>query len=372
MPRSPTSNPASLLSPSLSLSRAEMEHAFYAKDASYDGVFFVAVKTTGIFCLPSCSATPKRENVEFFLSAREAMFAGYRPCKRCQPLDVNGAPPRWAKMLMERVENKPDEKITAREMANLGVTPERARRWFLDHYGMTFAEWQRGKRLAEAFTQIRNGSPLDDVVFANGYESHSGFRDAFAKTFGDAPIRARRAVAANDGYIAAQFIESPLGPILAAATRDAICFVEFSDRRMLEYNYKQIRKRFGLPILPTTNDALEGLRAELHCYFQGKQKNFSARLAMNGTPFQERVWKELQTIPYGETISYQQLARRIGQPTAVRAVARANGANRISILIPCHRVIGKDGELTGYGGGLWRKRLLLELERTGYLPGDTA
>ncbi|TAH51948.1 MAG: methylated-DNA--[protein]-cysteine S-methyltransferase [Chloroflexota bacterium] len=355
---------------SLNITRAEMERAFYNKDASYDGVFFVAVRTTGIFCLPSCSASPKRENVEFFLSAREAIFAGYRPCKRCHPLDVNGAPPRWAKTLMERVEKNPDEKITAREMANIGVTPERARRWFLDHYGMTFAEWQRGKRLAEAFTQIRNGSPLDDVVFANGYESHSGFRDAFSKTFGAAPMRARHTVAANDGYIAAQFIESPLGPILAAATRDAICFLEFSDRRMLEYNYNQIRKRFGLPILPTTNDALEQLRAELNCYFQGKQKNFTTRLAMNGTPFQERVWNELQEIPHGETISYEQLAQRIQQPTAVRAVARANGSNRISIIVPCHRVIGKDGELTGYGGGLWRKRLLLELERTGHLPGD--
>lgn len=363
---------SSLQSPTspLQLSRSEMERAFYDKDASYDGVFFVAVKTTGIFCLPSCPASPKRENVEFFLSAREAIFAGYRPCKRCHPLDVNGAPPRWAKALMERVEKNPDEKITAREMANMGVTPERARRWFLDHYGMTFAEWQRGKRLAEAFTQIRNGSPLDDVVFANGYESHSGFRDAFSKTFG-APPGAVGVARRSDAYIAAQFIESPLGPLLAAATRDAICFLEFSDRRMLEFNYKQIRKRFGLPILPTTNDTLETLRAELNCYFQGKQKNFSTRLAMNGTAFQERVWNELQDIPHGETISYEQLAHKIGQPTAVRAVARANGSNRISIIIPCHRVIGKDGELTGYGGGLWRKRLLLELEKTGHLPGDS-
>lgn len=347
-----------------SLTHAEMERAFYAKDASYDGVFFVAVKTTGIFCLPSCPANPKRENVEFFLSVRQALLAGYRPCKRCHPTEINGAPPRWANELMQRVERTPDEKITAREMNTMGVTPERARRWFLDHYGMTFAEWQRGKRLAEAFTQIRNGESLDEVVFANGYESHSGFRDAFSKTFGAPPMKAR-----GGEYIAAQFIESPLGPIFAAATRDAVCFLEFSDRKMLEANYKQIRKRFGLPILPTTNDVLERLRAELSCYFQGKQKSFTTRLALNGTAFQERVWTELQEIPHGETISYERLAHNIGQPTAVRAVARANGSNRISILIPCHRVIGKDGELTGYGGGLWRKRLLLELEKTGHLPG---
>jgi AraC family transcriptional regulator of adaptative response/methylated-DNA-[protein]-cysteine methyltransferase len=341
-----------------------MERAFFTKDASYDGVFFVAVKTTGIFCRPSCPAKPKRENVEFFATVREAIFAGYRPCKRCHPTEANGAPPRWVADLQQRIEAAPDEKITASDLRALGVTPERARRWYLENYGMTFAEWQRGRRLAEAFTQIRNGSPLDDVVFANGYESHSGFRDAFARTFGTTPGKA-----GAGEYIAAQFLETPLGPLLAAATRDAICFLEFSDRRMLEYNYQQIRKRFRLPILPRSNDALEQLRAELDCYFQGRQKNFSLRLAMNGTPFQERVWNQLQEIPHGETISYEQLARSIGQPTAVRAVARANGSNRISILIPCHRVIGKDGELTGYGGGLWRKRLLLELEQRGKLPG---
>jgi AraC family transcriptional regulator of adaptative response/methylated-DNA-[protein]-cysteine methyltransferase len=354
---------------SQALTRSEMERAFEVKDASYDGVFYVAVKTTGIFCLPSCPARPKRENVEFFLSIREAVFAGYRPCKRCRPTEVNGTPPSWANELMERIEQAPETKISARDMKALGVTPERARRWFLEHYGMTFAAWQRGKRLAEAFTQIRNGDPLDDVVFANGYESHSGFRDAFAKTFGTPPGKTRTTSAPNAEFIAAQFIESPLGPLLAAATKNAVCFLEFSDRRMLEHNYRQIRKRFGMPILPTTNNVLEQLRGELNCYFQGKQRRFSVCLAMNGTPFQERVWNELTRIPYGETISYEELASRIEQPTAVRAVARANGMNRISILVPCHRVIGKNGELTGYGGGLWRKRLLLELEQKGHLPG---
>jgi AraC family transcriptional regulator of adaptative response/methylated-DNA-[protein]-cysteine methyltransferase len=366
--QSPVINLQSRIS-SLPITRAEMERAFYDKDASYDGVFFVAVKTTGIFCRPSCPAKPKRENVEFFATVREAIFAGYRPCKRCHPTEANGAPPRWVADLQQRVEASPETKITASDLRAVGVTPERARRWFLEHYGMTFAEWQRGRRLAEAFTQIRNGAPLDDVVFANGFESHSGFRDAFAKTFGDAPMRTRHTVTANGGSIAAQFIESPLGPLLAAATRDAICFLEFSDRRMLEFNHQQIRKRFGLPILPRANNVLEQLRAELDWYFQGRQKNFSLRLAMNGTPFQERVWHELLRIPYGETISYQELARRIGEPNAVRAGARANGRNPISILVPCHRVLGKDGELTGYGGGLWRKRLLLELERSGALPG---
>ena len=138
-------------------------------------------------------ATQTRKMSSFSLSVRESIFAGYRPCKRCHPTEVNGTPPGWATKLMRRMDRAPDEKITAREMQAVGVTPERAWRWFLEHYGMTFAEWQRGKRLAEAFTQIRNGEPLDDVVFANGYESHSGFRDAFSKTFGAPPMKSRGA-----------------------------------------------------------------------------------------------------------------------------------------------------------------------------------
>jgi AraC family transcriptional regulator of adaptative response/methylated-DNA-[protein]-cysteine methyltransferase len=139
---------------------------------------------------------------------------------------------------------------------------------------------------------------------------------------------------------------------------------------MLEHNLKSMRRRFGCGIVPGQHALLERLHEQLNEYFQGKRPEFTMPLASSGTPFQEKVWQELRRIPYAETISYDELARRINQPTAQRAVARANGMNSIAILIPCHRVIGKDGSLTGYGGGLWRKRLLLELERTGRLPGS--
>ena len=138
---------------------------------------------------------------------------------------------------------------------------------------------------------------------------------------------------------------------------------------MLEHNLEAMRRRFGCAIVPGQHPLLERLREELNEYFQGGRREFTLPLAPRGTPFQDKVWQELRRIPYGQTISYDELARRIGQPTAQRAVARANGMNYVAILIPCHRVIGKDGSLTGYGGGLWRKRLLLELERTGRLPG---
>jgi len=339
--------------------RKEMLRAFRDKNADYDGVFFVAVKTTGIFCRPSCPSQPKEENVEFFGSIKECVFAGYRPCKRCHPLETNGAPPDWAAKLISRAETTPDMPLRASDLREMGVTPERARRWFKQNYGMTFSAWCRGHRLAGAFCRIRNGATLDDAVFDSGFESHSGFRDAFNRTFGDSPGRAKL----EGNRILTSMIESPLGPMLAGANEEGICLLEYTDRRMLETNLATLRDRFGCAIVPGEHKWLTKLRHQLRDYFAQKRTEFTVPLAPRGTPFQERVWRELQIIPHGQTISYDELARRIGQPTAQRAVARANGMNRICILIPCHRVIGKDGSLTGYGGGLWRKRLLLALER---------
>src|SRR6185436_2819206 len=158
-------------------------------------------------------------------------------------------------------------------------------------------------------------------------------------------------------------------PLLAAANEEGVCLLEFTDRRMLERNLDTIRKRFQCAMVPGRDKWLTQLRGELEEYFAGRRQDFTVPLSLHGTPFQEKVWRELRSIPFGKTISYEELALRIGQPTAQRAVARANSMNRICILIPCHRVIGKDGTLTGYGGGLWRKRLLLELERP--KPGKT-
>lgn len=353
------------LLPALTPTRAEMEKAFENKDTSYDGVFYVAVKTTGIFCRPSCPSRPKLENTEFFLSVKECLFAGYRPCKRCHPLEATGKPPEWAQQLILRVESDGDARLKAADLLALGVTPERARRWFQQHYGMSFATWCRGHRLAGAFMRLRQGASVDDAALDSGFESHSGFREAFARAFGEAPGRSR----ANGERVVITMIETPLGPMLAGATEKGINFLEYTDRRMLEHNLKTMRRRFGCAVVPGKHPLLEKLRQELREYFGGRRRQFTLPPASRGTPFQDRVWEELRRIPFAETISYDELAGRIGQPTAQRAVARANGMNYVAILIPCHRVIGKDGSLTGYGGGLWRKRLLLELERTGQLPG---
>ena len=339
------------------LSIDEMTAAWQRRDAAYDGLFVFGVRTTGIFCRPSCPSQPNAENMQFFASAGEAVRAGYRPCKRCAPELANGRPPGWVVELMDAAA-KNDGKLSARQLRELGVAPERARRWFQQNHGMTFAAWLRGLRLSRAFTQIRRGAPVDDVVFDNGYESHSGFRTAFAKAFSIAPGQS-----ANEARILAALLETPLGPMLAAVSDSGVCQLEFADRRGLEQSYAEMRRRFKMPVVPGENSVMEQLRSELAAYFEGELKEFATPLAISGTEFQESVWDELLKIPYGETANYEEVAKRIDAPTACRAVARANGSNRIYILIPCHRVIAKDGALSGYGGGAARKKYLLALEQ---------
>lgn len=343
-----------------------MERAFLSSDSTYVGVFFVAVRTTGIFCLPTCTPPrkPKPENCEYFASVREAVFAGYRPCKLCHPTELAGQPPEWVAGLIKRVEANPDAKIQAAELRSMGISPERARRWFMENHGMTFSAWCRARRLSMAFTKIREGENLDEVTLSHGYDSHSGFREAFGRVFGEAPGRSREGEA-----LFTTMIETPVGRFLAATNDQGLVMFEFTDRRMLERHFETLRKRFKVPLVPGDHPHLAQVRTEIAEYFAGTRQTFDVPLAPCGTAFQEKVWAELRRIPYGQTICYEELAERIGQPTAKRAVALANGMNRIAVLIPCHRVIGKDGSLTGYGGGLWRKRILLELERTGKLPG---
>jgi AraC family transcriptional regulator of adaptative response/methylated-DNA-[protein]-cysteine methyltransferase len=156
--------------------------------------------------------------------------------------------------------------------------------------------------------------------------------------------------------------------MIAGATSAGVCLFEFTDRRMLEKQLTTVRNRFGCAVVPGESPHLDQLRREMEEYFDRRRTGFTLPVDVRGTPFQEQVWALLRQIPYGQTWSYEELARRAGNPAAVRAVARANGMNRIAILIPCHRVVNKDGQLGGYGGGLWRKTMLLELEQA---PGFT-
>lgn len=171
---------------------AEMERAYLERDASYNGVFFVGVRTTAIFCRPICPARkPLPKNVEYFASAQAALLAGYRPCKRCHPLEPDGRPD-WAARLLADIERDPAARITDADLKARGIDPATVRRFFLRQFGMTFQAFTRARRLARAVQRIREGAALDTVVFESGYDSHSGFRDAFVRTFGEPPGRIGR------------------------------------------------------------------------------------------------------------------------------------------------------------------------------------
>ncbi|MFH1680381.1 MAG: trifunctional transcriptional activator/DNA repair protein Ada/methylated-DNA--[protein]-cysteine S-methyltransferase [Candidatus Eisenbacteria bacterium] len=335
----------------------EMERACLDRDGSYDGLFFLAVRTTGVFCRPSCPARkPLPGNVEYYATAEEALRAGYRACKRCRPTETDDQP-EWVKGLLAEIEGAPARRITNTDLRDRGIDPSTARRYFMKHYGMTFQAFARARRMGEALHLIQEGGSLDDAVFESGYDSHSGFRDAFARVFGGPPGKGR-----SQDCVSLARIPSPLGPLVAGAVPSGICLLEFADRRMLETQLTTVQKLFRLPVVPRPTDLLKRLRDELSGYFAGEARRFTVPVVYPGTPFQRKVWDELVRIPYGETRSYEDLARAIGSPRAGRAVGRANGQNRVAIVIPCHRVVNKNGRLGGYGGGLRRKQFLLDLE----------
>ncbi|KXK55366.1 MAG: methylated-DNA--protein-cysteineS- methyltransferase, partial [Chlorobi bacterium OLB5] len=286
-------------------------------------------------------------------------FAGYRACKKCRPMELSGTHPDWVKKLLEKIDSSTEKKIRDGELRAMGVQPEKARRYFMKNYGMTFHAYQRSRRLGNALMNIREGSKIDDVIFDNGYDSHSGFRDAFSKQFGKPPGRS-----AGTECIVTSLYQSRLGPMIIGAASKGVCLIEFSDRRMLEYQMKTLRKRFNASIVPGSNQHTEQAKLELDEYFTGNLKSFKTPLIYPGTDFQVKVWENLKKIPYGKTVSYIELAKKAGFKGASRAVGTANGMNRIAIILPCHRVVNKDGRLGGYGGGLWRKQWLLELERS--------
>ncbi|MCB2410084.1 bifunctional transcriptional activator/DNA repair enzyme AdaA [Hymenobacter lucidus] len=350
-----------LLKPTLPappLSAAECYQALLAKDAAYEGRFIAAVKTTGIFCRPTCTARkPKPENVEFLATAKEALLRGYRPCKVCTPLEARDTTPGYIHELLQALTRQPGTRFSDQDLRRQGLEPATVRRWFLRQHGITFQAYQRLNRINQAFQKLQTGVSVTDAAFESGYESLSGFQDSFKAVFGVAPSRSRQQHAMQ-----LTRLETPLGTMLACATDAGICLLEFTDRRGLETELKELARKLNATVLQSPNPHFELLRSQLAEYFAGHRRTFSVPLVTPGTAFQQAVWQQLHTIPYGTTRSYARQAAALQQPGAVRAVAAANGRNRVAILIPCHRVVGTDGHLTGYGGGLWRKQWLLDLE----------
>lgn len=332
--------------------------ALVEKRSDFVGIFYAGVKTTSVFCIATCRARkPKKENVEFYTSFKDALDQGYRPCKICRPTENANKAPDFVEIAITMVRENPKEKITDYRLREQGMSPEAVRRWFKSQYGITFQTYQRMYRINNAYMELKQGDRATHAAFGNGYESLSGFGYTYKKLTGSSPTNTQK-----QSLILISRTETPLGPMFVAATEKGVCLLEFVDRRMLETELKDLQRLLKAQIITGENEHVIRAKKELGEYFSSKRISFEVSLDTPGTDFQQQVWDQLLTIPFGQTRSYQEQAVRIGNPKAVRAVASANGHNRISIMVPCHRVIGKDGQLTGYGGGLERKRWLLDHE----------
>ncbi|WP_172329019.1 bifunctional transcriptional activator/DNA repair enzyme AdaA [Mangrovicoccus sp. HB161399] len=336
---------------------ATMHAALLARDASWEGRAYVCVSTTGIFCRLTCPARkPLPENCSFHATVAECMEAGFRPCKRCRPLAKAGAEPAVTELLA-MLEADPGRRWRERDLIAAGYDPSTLRRTFRRHFGMTFLEMARLRRLREGFAALEQGGKVIAAQLDAGFESASAFRAAFARLLGRAPGELRAGQ-----LLSASWIPTPLGDMIAVASASHLHLLEFAGRKALPAELRQLETEARGPVGLGRTDPLDQAAEELARYFGGQDAIFATPLAPGGTAFSRQVWAALRRIPAGETRSYGDLAREIGRPEAVRAVARANGANRIAVMIPCHRVIGADGSLTGYGGGLWRKQRLIEIE----------
>jgi len=340
-------------------SHDELYEHIQRRDPELDGIVYVGVRTTGIFCRPVCPArVPLSKNITFYTSPEECLAAGLRACKRCRPLDHPDAPGVLLNKLLAMVEEDPSRRWSEDDLRDMGIEPATARRQFQRRFDMSFSQYARARRLGHAFNTIKQGDKVINAQIDAGFDSGSGFREAFNRQFGDAPVKSRAAKT-----FAMDWIDTPLGPMLAIADEKHLHMLEFAERKTLQDHVERYRKQFNATVLPGDTPALTLIRQELKDYFAGRTLTFKSKIAKAGTDFQQNVWDELRRIPPGETRSYADVSARIGQPTAVRAVANANRLNRCAIILPCHRVIGSDGSLTGYAGGLWRKQWLLDHER---------
>ncbi|HBM60996.1 MAG TPA: bifunctional transcriptional activator/DNA repair enzyme protein Ada [Citreicella sp.] len=333
--------------------------ALLDRDPAYDGQVWVCVASTGIFCRLTCPARkPLRANCSFHDSVAACLAAGFRPCKRCHPLAPMAAGDPVIQQLLAALDQDPARRWGEPDLVALGLDPSTVRRVFKRQFGMTFLEMARHQRLREGFTTLAGGGPVIAAQLEAGFESASAFRAAFARLLGRAPGSLRQ-----DALLRADWIATPLGDMLSVCDARHLHLLEFMDRKALPAELARLAKAAGGEIGLGRFDPSDQIRAELARFFAGSSARFDTPLALHGTPFTRQVWQALRAIPPGQTRSYGALAQDLGRPQAVRAVAQANGANQIALVIPCHRVIGADGALTGYGGGLWRKQRLLEIER---------
>jgi AraC family transcriptional regulator of adaptative response/methylated-DNA-[protein]-cysteine methyltransferase len=335
--------------------------AFLARDAAFDGHFYVAVETTGIYCRPSCPARrPKRENVAFYNTAADAERAGFRPCKRCKPdqpslFQEHAEKVREACRLIETAEEEPKLDVLARAV---DLSPYHFHRIFKSALGVTpkaYATAHRNKRVRE---ELSRSATVTEAIYGAGFNSNGRFYATSSEVLGMTPSQFRSG--GPNAEIKFAIGDSSLGLVLVAASDKGVCAIFFGDDvKGLE---RDLKKLFPHARFVGDHPAFEQLTSKVIGFVEDPSIDLDLPLDIRGTAFQHRVWDALRRIPVGSTASYGEIAKAIGAPKSVRAVARACGSNRIAVAIPCHRVIGSDGSLTGYRGGIERKRALLAKE----------
>ena len=334
-------------------------NALVSRSDAYEGRAYVGVTSTGIFCRLNCPApNPKPENCTFFENPGDCIAAGFRPCKRCHPLAPVARLDPLVDQMLKAFDADPMRRWSETCVGAMGFDPSTVRRAFKRHFGMTFLEMARHRRLRHSAEVLAKGDKVIEAQLSAGFESPSAFRAAFAKLMGRAPGEF-----AENALLRASWIDTPIGAMVTICDATQVHLLEFPERKGLAREVQQLfqysKGQLGFGRFALTDQVQEQLTE----FFEGRRLKFDLPLALHGTDFSKTVWRALQDIPAGQTRSYAQLAQAIARPTAMRAVARANGANQIAIVLPCHRVIGADGTLTGYAGGLWRKQKLIELER---------
>lgn len=337
-------------------------NAVLARDRSHDGEFVFAVSTTGVYCRPSCPARrPRRERVRFFLTPQEAEHAGFRACLRCKPRSViRDERVEGVKDICRFIEQHLDEPLTLERLGTeFGLSPFHLQRRFRAVLGITPREYADSCRMNQLKRNLQSGDSVTRAMYDAGYGSSSRLYERTSSQLGMTPDKYRRgAVAATIRYSCA---DSPLGRMLVAATERGICAIQFarSDEELIE----GLRREFPFAARKADDRGLRSWLGALLKHMRGKDLDSSLPLDIRSTAFQRRVWTYLQSIPFGDTRSYSQVAKAIGRPTAARAVARACASNPVAVVIPCHRVVRGDGSMGGYRWGIERKKVLLELEQ---------
>ncbi len=330
------------------------------RDKAADGAFFYSVRTTGVYCRPSCAARlPRRENVAFHENREAAERAGFRPCKRCRPDEAPGTQQAEAVARACRLIESSDEPPTLEQLAEVaGLSPYHFHRVFKAATGLTPRAYAAAHRNRKVRDELPRSASVTEAIYGAGFGSNGRFYANAGEVLGMAPQAFRSGGRGTTIRFAVG--QCSLGAILVAATAKGLCAILMDDEP--DALVRDLQDRFPQAELVGGDADFERWVAQVVGFVEAPQLGLDLPLDVRGTAFQQRVWQALREIPPGSTASYAEIAERIGQPQAVRAVAQACAANALAVAIPCHRVVRRDGGLSGYRWGVERKRTLLERE----------